>query len=96
MKIRPLQDRVLVRRLDAETTTPGGLIIPENAKEKPTRGVVVAVGNGRVLDSGKLLPPSVKEGDEVLFTKYGGQDVHLDGDELLIVRDHDLLGVFDE
>jgi chaperonin GroES len=95
MKIRPLQDRILVKRLAAEEKTPSGIIIPDNAKEKPMEGQVIAVGNGKVLDDGKLHKPDVKVGDRVLFTKYAGSEVKLGGEEHLILREDDLLGVID-
>ena len=96
MKIRPLHDRVIIKRLDAEDRTPGGLIIPENAKEKPMRGVVLAVGNGRVLDDGSIRKPSVKEGDNVLFSKFAGQEVEVAGEDRLVVSEQDILLVFEE
>jgi chaperonin GroES len=93
MKIRPLQDRILVKRLEAEEKTPSGIIIPDNAKEKPMEGEVVAVGNGKTLEDGKLSKPDVKVGDKVLFSKYAGTEVKLDGSEHLVLREDDLLGV---
>jgi chaperonin GroES len=93
MKIRPLHDRVLVKRIEEEEKTKGGIIIPDTAKEKPQEGKVIAVGQGKVLDDGKLHPPSVKKGDKVLFSKYGGTEVNLDGEEHLIIREDDILGV---
>ena len=93
MKIRPLQDRILVKRLEAEEKTASGIIIPDNAKEKPMEGQVVAVGNGKALEDGKLLKPDVKVGDKVLFSKYAGTEIKLDGDEHLVLREDDLLGV---
>lgn len=95
MKIRPLQDRILVKRLEGETKTAGGIIIPDNAKEKPQEGEVIAVGNGKVLEDGKLRKPDVKVGDKVLFSKYAGSEVKIDGDEHLIMREDDLLGVIE-
>jgi chaperonin GroES len=95
MKIRPLQDRILVKRLEAEEKTASGIIIPDNAKEKPMEGQVIAVGNGKVLDDGKLHKPDVKVGDRVLFSKYAGSEVKVDGAEHLILREDDLLGVLD-
>ncbi len=95
MKIRPLQDRILIKRLEGETKTAGGIIIPDNAKEKPQEGQVVAVGNGKVLEDGKISKPDVKVGDKVLFGKYAGSEVKLDGDEHLILREDDLLGVIE-
>ena len=95
MKIRPLHDRVLVKRLEEEQVSRGGIIIPDSAKEKPVKGKVVAVGAGKVLDNGERRPLVVKEGDEILFSKYAGSDVKLDGVEHLIMREDDLLAVLD-
>ena len=95
MKIRPLQDRLLVKRIDEEETTKGGIIIPDTAKEKPSEGKVVAVGKGKVGDDGKLTPLDVKKGDRVLFSKYSGTEVIVEGDECLIVREDDVLGVME-
>jgi chaperonin GroES len=93
MKIRPLQDRVIVKRVAEEETTKGGIIIPDTAKEKPMEGTVIAVGNGKVLEDGKVRSLDVKAGDHILFTKYAGTEVKLDGEEHLIVREEDILGV---
>ena len=93
MKIRPLQDRILVKRLDGEEKTAGGIIIPDNAKEKPMEGEVIAVGNGKRLDDGSLAKPDVTVGDKVLFSKYAGSEVKLDGIEHLVMREDDILGV---
>jgi chaperonin GroES len=93
MKIRPLQDRILVKRLQGEEKTASGIIIPDNAKEKPMEGEVVAVGAGKLLDDGKLRKPDVKVGDRVLFSKYAGSEVKIDGAEHLVLREDDLLGV---
>jgi len=95
MKIRPLQDRVIVRRLEEEEKTEGGIIIPDTAKEKPMEGKVVAVGKGKVLEGGKVVPLDVKEGDRVLFSKYAGTEVKLDGEEHLIMREDDILGIIE-
>ena len=95
MKIRPLQDRVLIRRVEEEETTAGGIIIPDTAKERPQQGLVVATGKGKVGDDGKLTPLDVAEGDVVLFGKYGGSEVTLDGEELVILREDDILAVMD-
>jgi chaperonin GroES len=95
MKIRPLQDRILVKRLESEEKTVGGIIIPDNAKEKPMEGKVVAVGNGKVLDDGKLRKPDIKVGDKILFSKYAGSEVKIDGAEHLILREDDILGVLE-
>ena len=94
MKIRPLSDRVLVKRLEnEEKTSPGGIIIPDTAKEKPQEGKVVAVGPGKALESGTVQPMNVKTGDRVLFGKYSGTEVKIDGDDYLIMREDDILGV---
>lgn len=93
MNLRPLHDRILVRRVDAAEQAKGGIIIPDTAKEKPQEGVVVAVGNGKLLDNGTRLEMSLKEGDRILFTKYAGTDVKIDGEELLILREDDALAV---
>src|SRR5688500_8871354 len=95
MKIRPLQDRILVKRLAGEEKTASGIIIPDNAKEKPMEGEVVAVGAGKLLDDGKLKKPDVKVGDKVLFSKYAGSEVKIDGVEHLVLREDDLLGVLE-
>ena len=92
MKIRPLQDRILVKRIDQEDKTKGGIIIPESAKEKPQEGQVVAVGKGKVGDDGKIRSLDVKKGDRVLFGKYSGSEVTLEGEEHLILREEDILG----
>ena len=93
MKIRPLQDRLLVKRIDEEETTKGGIIIPDTAKEKPSEGKVMAVGKGKVKVDGGLAPMDVKEGDTILFGKYSGQEIKLDGEEYLIMREDEVLGV---
>jgi chaperonin GroES len=93
MKIRPLQDRIVVKRLESEGKTKGGIIIPDSAKEKPIEGRVVAVGNGKVLKDGKLRPLEVKVGDVVLFGKYTGTEVKLDGEEHVLIREDDVLAV---
>jgi len=93
MKLRPLQDRVIVKRVAEEERTKGGIIIPDTAKEKPIEGKVLAVGNGKVLEDGKVRPLDVKAGDRILFTKYAGTEVKLDGEEHLIIREEDILGV---
>jgi chaperonin GroES len=95
MKLRPLQDRILVQRVEEETTTKGGIIIPDTAKEKPAEGKVAAVGNGKVGDDGKRVALEVKKGDRVLFGKYAGTEVKVDGDEYLIMREDDVLGVIE-
>ena len=93
MNIRPLHDRVVVKRLDEERTSPGGIVIPDSAAEKPSRGQVLAVGRGKALDSGELRALDVKVGDEVLFGKYSGTEIKLDGEELLIMREDDISAV---
>jgi chaperonin GroES len=93
MKIRPLQDRIVVKRVESETKTKGGIIIPDAAKEKPIEGRVVAVGNGKVLKDGKVRPLDVKVGDKVLFGKYSGTEVKLDGEEHVLIREDDVLAV---
>lgn len=96
MKIRPLQDRIIVKRIKEEEKTKGGIIIPETAKEKPSEGEIVAVGKGKVLDNGTLLALDVKVGDRVLFSRYGGTDVKIEGEEHLIMREDDILGVIEK
>ena len=93
MKIRPLQDRILVKRLEEEETTKGGIIIPDTAKEKPSEGLVVEVGKGKVLENGKQVPLDVKKKDRILFGKYSGTEIKLEGEEYLIMREDDVLGV---
>jgi chaperonin GroES len=93
MKIRPLQDRIIVRRVDEEETTKGGIIIPDSAKEKPQEGKVFAVGKGKINEDGKLQPLDVKKGDKVLFSKYSGTEINIEGVEHLIIREDDVLGV---
>jgi len=93
MKIQPLQDRILVKRIEEEERTKGGIIIPDTAKEKPQEGVVVAVGRGKVLEDGKILPLDVKAGNRILFQKYAGTEVKIEGVEHLIIREEDILGV---
>jgi len=96
MKIRPLHDRVLVKRIEEETKTKGGIIIPDTAKEKPIKGEVIAVGEGRILDNGQKVPMSVKVGDKVIFSKYAGTEIKIEGEEHLIMREDDILGVIEE
>ena len=93
MKLRPLQDRVIVQRLEEEQKTKGGIIIPDTAKEKPQEGKVIAVGKGKRNDDGKVVPMTVKEGDKILFGKYSGTEVKLNGNEYVIMREDDILGV---
>ena len=95
MKFRPLQDRILIKRIDKEEKTSGGIIIPDTAKEKPQEGEVVAVGNGKRLDDGKVAPMDVKKGDRVLFGKYSGSEIKIDGEEHLILREEEILGILE-
>jgi chaperonin GroES len=95
MKIRPLQDRIIVKRVQEEEKTKGGIIIPDTAKEKPIEGKVLAAGNGKVLEDGKVRPLDVKAGDRVLFSKYAGTEIKIDGEEHLIMREEDILGVIE-
>lgn len=95
MKLRPLQDRILVQRVEEETQTKGGIIIPDTAKEKPAEGKVTAVGNGKVGEDGKRIPVELKKGDRILFGKYSGTEVKVGGDEYLIMREEDVLGVIE-
>lgn len=92
-KVRPLHDRLLVKRIDDKETVRGGIIIPDSAKEKPQEGKVIAVGKGKVTEEGKVLPLDVKEGDHILFGKYSGSEIKLDGEDLLILREEEVLGV---
>lgn len=93
MKIRPLNDRILVKRLASEEMTAGGIIIPDSAKEKPAEGEIIAVGAGKLNDNGDRVAMEVKVGDKVLFSKYGGTDVKIDGEDFLIMREDDILGI---
>ena len=95
MKIRPLNDRILVKRLAEEVMTKGGIIIPDSAQEKPAEGEIVAVGNGKMDDSGKRIAIEVKVGEKVLFSKYGGTEVKIEGEDYLIMREDDILGVIE-
>ncbi|HVP78060.1 MAG TPA: co-chaperone GroES [Thermodesulfobacteriota bacterium] len=95
MKIRPLQDRVIVKRLEEEEKTKGGIIIPDTAKEKPQEGKVIAVGKGKMTEEGKLIPLDVKVGDRILFGKYSGTEIKIEGEEHLIMREEDILGVIE-
>lgn len=96
MKIRPLHDRVIVKRVEEERKTAGGIVLPDSATEKPMRGKVLAVGTGKIMDNGSVRPLQVKEGDMVLFGKYSGTEVKVDGEELLVMREEDLMGVIEE
>ncbi|MFV1997905.1 MAG: co-chaperone GroES [Acidiferrobacterales bacterium] len=93
MKIRPLHDRVVVRRIDQETTTAGGIVIPDSAKEKPIQGEVVAAGKGKIMENGDVRPLDVKVGDKVLFGKYSGTEVKIGDEEMLVMREEDIMGV---
>ena len=95
MKIRPLHDRVIVRRMEEERTSPGGIVLPDAAKEKPVQGEVLAVGNGKLLDNGDVRPLDVKVGDRVLFGKYSGTEVKIDGEDVLVMREEDIMGVLE-
>ncbi len=96
MKVKPLQDRILIKRVEEEHKTKGGIIIPDSAKEKPQEGIVVAVGPGRVTDTGTRVTPGVKPGDRILFGKYSGTDIKLEGEEHLILREEDVLAVIEK
>ena len=95
MNIRPLHDRVVVRRMEEERTSPGGIVLPDAATEKPVEGEVLAVGNGKILTNGDLRPVDVKDGDKVLFGKYSGTEVKISGQELLVLREEDIMGVIE-
>ncbi len=95
MKIRPLQDRILVKRFEEESKTKGGIYIPDTAKEKPAEGEIVAAGNGRVADDGNVIPLEVKVGDKVLFGKYSGNEIKVDGEDYLIMNEGDILGIIE-
>ena len=96
MKIRPLHDRVIVKRMEEERTSPGGIVIPDSAAEKPIRGEVVAAGNGKILENGDVRALDVKVGDTVLFGKYAGTEVKVDGEELLVMKEDDIVGVIEK
>ena len=95
MNLRPLQDRIIVKRIEEETKTAGGILIPDTAKEKPQRGEIVAVGNGKKTEDGKVIPVDLKAGDKVLFGKYAGTEIKIEGQEFLIMREDDILGVIE-
>ncbi len=95
MNIRPLHDRVVVRRLEEETTTSGGIVLPDSAAEKPSQGEILAVGPGKILDNGKVHAPDVKVGDKIIFGQYGGSTVKIEGDELLILTESEIFGVLE-
>lgn len=96
MRLRPLHDRVIVQRIEEENKTPGGIIIPDTAKEKPQEGKVIAVGKGKLLEDGKIIPLTVKEGNRVLFSKYAGTEVKIEGEEFLIMREDDILAIIED
>lgn len=96
MNIRPLHDRLIVKRFEEEEKTKGGIIIPDNAKEKPMQGEVIAVGNGKIFDDGKKVPLEVKKGDRVLFGKYSGTEIKFDGNDYLMMREEDILGILEK
>ena len=96
MKIRPLHDRVIVKRLEEERTSPGGIVIPDTAAEKPIQGKVVAVGKGKILEDGSVRALDVKVGDKILFGKYGGTEVKVDGEELLVMREEDVMAIIEK
>ena len=95
MKIRPLHDRVIVKRLEEERTSPGGIVIPDSATEKPSQGKVIATGKGKILEDGKVRALDVKVGDKILFGKYSGTEVKIDGEELLVMREEDIMAVIE-
>ena len=95
MKIRPLHDRVIVKRLEEERTSPGGIVIPDSAAEKPVQGKIMAVGKGKILEDGTVRPLDVKVGDKILFGKYSGTEVKIDGDELVVMREEDVMAIFE-
>jgi chaperonin GroES len=95
MNIRPLHDRVVVRRMEEERTSPGGIVLPDSAAEKPVQGEILAAGNGKIMDSGEVRPLDVKVGDKVLFGKYSGTEVKIGGEELLVMREEDIMGVIE-
>jgi chaperonin GroES len=94
-KLRPLHDRVIVKRLEEERISAGGIVIPDSATEKPTRGKVIAAGNGRILENGSVRPMSVKEGETVLFGKYAGQEIKIDGEELVFLKEDDIVAILE-
>lgn len=95
MKIRPLHDRVVVKRLEEERTSPGGIVIPDTAAEKPSKGEVIAIGNGKILENGEVRKLDVKKGDKVLFGKYSGNEVKIDGEDFLVMREDDIMAVIE-
>jgi len=95
MKVRPLHDRIIVKRMEGEQKTKGGIIIPDTAQEKPVEGKIIAIGNGKTLENGKILPLEVKKGDKVLFGKYAGTEIKIDGEEHLIMREEDIIAIIE-
>jgi chaperonin GroES len=95
MNMRPLHDRIIVKRMEEERTSPGGIVIPDSATEKPSKGEVIAVGHGKILDNGQVRPLSVKAGDKILFGKYSGTEIKVDGTEYLVMREDDVMGVIE-
>jgi chaperonin GroES len=95
MKIRPLHDRVIIKRLEEDRTSPGGIVIPDTAAEKPVRGKIVAVGKGRILENGEVRPCDVNVGDQILFGKYSGTEVRIEGEDLVVMREEDVMAVFE-
>jgi chaperonin GroES len=93
MKVRPLHDKILVKRIDVPQTTKGGIVIPDTVKEKPQEGKVIAVGKGRIMEDGKVMPLEVKKGDKILFSKYGGTEINIEGEEYLILDENDVLAI---
>jgi chaperonin GroES len=93
MKIRPLHDRVVVKRLEEDRTSPGGIVIPDTAAEKPIRGTIIAVGNGKILENGQVRPCDIKVGDKILFGKYSGTEVKVEGEDLLVMREEDVMAI---
>ena len=96
MKIRPLHDRVIVKRLEEERTSPGGIVIPDTAAEKPIQGKIVAVGNGKILEDGKVRPLDIKVGDKILFGKYSGTEVKVEGEDLVVMREEDIMAIIEK
>lgn len=96
MKVRPLGDRLLVQRLEAEDKTKGGIVLPDTAKEKPKEGKVISIGKGRTTEEGKTIPLSIKEGDKILFSSYAGTDIKIEGEEYMILKEEDILGIIEK
>ncbi len=96
MKVKPIREYVLIRRLESESKTSGGLIIPDTAKEKPVQGIVIGVGEGRITDNGQIIKPVVKEGDKVLFTKWSGTEVKMDGEALVVMKECDIIAIIED